>query len=409
VRSFIDHGAVVQKEGAFVVTEKIDRMVIPHTINDVLMARIDQLEEKTRDLVKIASVIGRSFFYRILTEVAQTVEDLDNRLSYLKEIQLIRDRRRLDELEYLFKHALAHEAVYESILLQKRKELHLKVADSIEKIFSQRLHEFYGMLAYHYSQGEHLEKAEEYLEKAGEEALRSSASREALSYYRGALDLHLKKYGETADPEKLAMLEKNIAVALFNKGEYEEALVYFDTVFKRLGVKPSRNKIFMLIKFLFNVLMVILKLYFPSKKPKKVPTHRDNDIFSLSTKRDVILVLTNPMRLLVERFGTIKRILKFNIKQIENGFDAVIRGSGDFSFSGLSFRLSKKFLEYGESVIDKNNCLELLPFKFFDLLHKYLSGKWDDIQAYDEGLIDETLKSGQFFLKYPCILICTDG
>jgi class 3 adenylate cyclase/tetratricopeptide (TPR) repeat protein len=409
VRSFIDQGAVVQKEGAFVVTEKIDRMVIPHTINDVLMARIDQLEEKTRDLVRIASVIGRSFFYRILTEVAQTVEDIDNRLSYLKEIQLIRDRRRLDELEYLFKHALAHEAVYESILLQKRKQLHLKVADSIEKIFSQRLHEFYGMLAYHYSQGEHLEKAAEYLEKAGEEALRSSASREALNYYRAALDLYLKKHGETADPEKLAMLEKNIAVALFNKGEYEEALVYFDTVLKRLGVKPSRNKIFMLIKFLFNVLTVILKLYFPSKRTKKIPTRKDNDIFSLSTKRDVILVLTNPMRLLVERFGTIKRILKFDIKQIENGFDAVIRGSGDFSFSGLSFRLSKKFLECGESVIDKNNCLELLPFKFFDLLHKYLSGKWDDIQAYDEGLIDETLKSGQFFLKYPCILICTDG
>jgi class 3 adenylate cyclase/tetratricopeptide (TPR) repeat protein len=399
VRSFIDQGAVVQKEGAFVVTEKIDRMVIPHTINDVLMARIDQLEEKTRDLVKIASVIGRSFFYRILTEVAQTVEDIDNRLSYLKEIQIIRDRRRMDELEYLFKHALAHEAVYESILFQKRKELHRKVADSIEKIFSQRLHEFYGMLAYHYSQGEHLEKAEEYLEKAGEEALRSSASREALSYYRGALDLYLKKYGETADPEKLAMLEKNIAVALFNKGEYEEALVYFDSVLKRLGVKPSRNKIFMLIKFLFNLVIVILKLYFPSKKPKKVPTHRDNDIFSLSTKRDVILVLTNPMRLLVERFGTIKRILKFDTKQIENGFDALIRGSGDFCFSGLSFRLSKKVLDYGERVIDKNNCLELFPLKYFDLLHKYLSGEWVDIQAYDEALIDETLKSGQFFFE----------
>jgi class 3 adenylate cyclase len=87
VRSFIDEGAVVAKEGAFEVTEKIDAMVIPHTINDVLMARIDRLEEKTRNLVKVASVIGRSFFYRILTEVARTIEDIDNRLSYLKEIQ----------------------------------------------------------------------------------------------------------------------------------------------------------------------------------------------------------------------------------------------------------------------------------------------------------------------------------
>jgi predicted ATPase len=62
VRSLIDHGAVVQKDGAFEVTEHIERIVIPHTINDVLMARIDRLDEKTRELVKVASVIGRSFF-----------------------------------------------------------------------------------------------------------------------------------------------------------------------------------------------------------------------------------------------------------------------------------------------------------------------------------------------------------
>jgi len=77
VRSFIDHGAVVKKNGVFEVSEKIDRMVIPQTINDVLMARIDRLEEKTRELVKVASVIGRSFFYRILSEVAKTIEGRD--------------------------------------------------------------------------------------------------------------------------------------------------------------------------------------------------------------------------------------------------------------------------------------------------------------------------------------------
>ncbi|NIN01659.1 MAG: hypothetical protein GTO24_27240, partial [candidate division Zixibacteria bacterium] len=48
----------------------------------------------------------------------------------MKEIQLIRERRRMGELEYLFKHALAQEAAYESILPLKRKELHRKVAGS---------------------------------------------------------------------------------------------------------------------------------------------------------------------------------------------------------------------------------------------------------------------------------------
>ena len=85
------------------------------------MARIDRLEERTRELVKVASVIGRSFFDRILKDVADSIEDVDHRLEYLKDVQLIRDRTRMQELEYLFKHALAQEAAYESTLLQQRK------------------------------------------------------------------------------------------------------------------------------------------------------------------------------------------------------------------------------------------------------------------------------------------------
>ena len=135
VRSLIDDGAIVRVGGSFEVTEKIQAVVIPPTINDVLMARIDRLEERTRELVKIASIIGRNFFDRILKEVAVSIEDIDTKLAYLKDLQLIRDRMRMEELEYLFKHALAQEAAYESTLLQQRKQLHLKVAQSIESGF----------------------------------------------------------------------------------------------------------------------------------------------------------------------------------------------------------------------------------------------------------------------------------
>jgi len=397
VRSFIDEGAVVVKGGGFEVTEKIDQMVIPHTISDVLMARIDRLEEKTRDLVKVASVIGRSFFYRILREMAKTIVDIDNRLSYLQEIQLIRERKRMEELEYLFKHALAQEAAYESILLQKRKELHLKVAESIGKVFKKRLHEFYGMLAYHYSKGEDLDKAEEYMIKAGEEALSSSASHEALRYYREALSLYLKKYGETADPEKLAMLEKNIAIALFNKGEFEDALDYFDSALKRWGIKPPRKKILMLIKLLFDLLMVTLKLYFPSKKPRKVPTQRERDMFNLSRKKCMTLVSLNPMRMFAEVVGDIKRILKFDLSKIESGYGTLFSGSGVMGSTGFSFRLSNKFLEYGERLIDRSDLRELFELKFPRDLHNFFSGKWNDIQDCDGLLVDEALKVGLFW------------
>jgi len=90
VRSFIDEGVVVLKGERFEVTEKIETVIIPQTISDVLMARIDRLEDKTRNLVKVASVIGRNFFYKILMDVAKMIDDIDRRLSYLKEIQLIK-------------------------------------------------------------------------------------------------------------------------------------------------------------------------------------------------------------------------------------------------------------------------------------------------------------------------------
>jgi tetratricopeptide (TPR) repeat protein len=397
VRSFIDEQAVVLKDGILQVTDRINSMVIPHTINDVLVARIDRLEEKTRNLVKIASVIGRSFFYRILIEVAQTVEDIDNRLSYLKEIQLIRDRERMEELEYLFKHVLVQEVAYESILLEKRKELHLQVANSIEKVFQEKLHEFYGMIAYHYSKGEDLDKAEEYMIKAGEEALRSSASHEALNYYQEALSLYLNKYGESADPEKLKMLEKNIALAFFNKGEYENALTYFDRVLKRWGIKLLQNKFLIRIKLLFDILNVITHLYFPSIKSVRIPDHQDNETFDLSWRKVQILTVADPARQFTELIGEVKKSSRFDLRKIKDGYHWPLGGSAMFSFSGLSFKLSKRFLEHAGGVIDKNNFKELLDFNLFKLVYNLMAGNWEDIQDYDESLLDHNLRIGHLF------------
>ena len=396
VRSLIDVGAVVAKDGAFEVVETINSIMIPHTINDVLMARIDRLEESTRNLVKFASVIGRSFFYKILTEVGKTIEDIDNRLSYLKNIQLIRERQRMEELEFLFKHALAQEAAYESILVQKRKEIHLQVADSIEKVFREKLHEFYGMLAYHYSKGENFAKAEEYMIRAGEEALRSSASHEALNYYQEALRLYQNTYGDKADPEKIATLEKNIAIALYNKGD-EDALLYFDSVLNRWGIKPPQNKILMLTKLVFDLLQVIPHLYIPSKKIKKTPNRRDNEIFDLSFKKVQILSLINPKRQFAEVIGIIKASLGFDLRKIQHGYTLLLTGSAIFSYSGISFRISDRFLGYAENGIDKNDVKELLFLNVCKLIQNCSSGNWGSFQDYDELLLEQNLNIGNLW------------
>ncbi len=396
VRSFIDEGAVVIKEGGFEVTDKLTTMSIPRTINEVLMARIDRLDQKTRDLVKTASVIGRNFFYRILAEVARTIEDIDSRLEYLEEIQLIRERKRMEELEYLFKHALAQEVAYDSILVQRRKEMHKSVAGSIEKVFNERLHEFYGMLAYHYSQAEDLDKTEEYLIKAGEESLKASASAEALHYYQQALDLYLRKVGENADPEKVAMLEKNIALALFIRGQFGESVEYFDKVLTFYGETIPTNPIFKALKFGSGFIAFLVSIYLPFFKWKKDPTPRDKEIISLFSKKLLALSVTDPQEFFIQAFYIMK-FTKFDVTKIENGVGIIAATSTLFSYTGISFSLSRKVLDFVKDKIDMTDVRSGLSYKFYRSVLSCMSGDWPEEIEYDMDLMDQNLGIGEVF------------
>lgn len=397
VRSLFDQGAVVRREGGFEVTEKASGIAIPPTITDVLMARIDRLEEKTRHLLKVASVIGRSFFFRILSDVTSEVEDIEGRLSYLTEIQLVQESRRMGEVEYLFKHALAQEAAYGSILHPKRRELHLKVAHSIEKIFSERLPEFYGMLAYHYSGAEDREKTEEYLIKAGEEALRSAASDEALHYYEEALQLYLKKSGPDADPEKMAMLEKNIGLALYNKGRFEEAIGYFDKALEYYWAPLPKNAVSALLKLLSASLHLLISLYLPSLKHKRIPTQKDAEVVELLYKKCLSLGVKDPKRYFFEFMYAYKEVSKFDLTTFELGLEIFLGVSGLVTFSGISFGLSRKILDSAKHEVQENDPKLSISYEYLELWLNYFEGNWKAIRNWAEDLVDRNLRIGEIF------------
>ncbi|MBC2717770.1 MAG: AAA family ATPase [Desulfobacteraceae bacterium] len=397
VRSFIDEGAVVRTNGEFEVTDKIEKMIIPHTINDVIMARIDRLDDNTRDLVRVASVIGRSFFYRILIEVAKTVDGIDNRISYLKQIELIRERQRMEELEYLFKHALAQEAAYDSILNQKRKELHLQVAQTIEKVFDERLHEFYGMLALHYSKGEDYEKAEHYLIKAGEEAIRSSASSEAIQYYQEALSLYLKQYSDDADPQKVAMMESNIALALFNKGQYFEAVEFLDKAMAYYGETSPKHMISMALKFTSCFSHFLISLYLPFLKFKRTPKKKDVEVLNLLYKKLNALAITDPKRMFIESFYFLRRLSNFDLTKVENGYGMYGGASGTFAWPGVSFRLSRKVLDFVKDKADTDDVKFNIHYDMIVSLYDFVTGHWTMAKEYDEDLVNQSLRIGEIW------------
>jgi ABC-type oligopeptide transport system substrate-binding subunit/class 3 adenylate cyclase len=189
IRSLIDEGAIVRDEvsGRWEATKDVEEIPIPDTLHGVLMARIDRLQAETKRVLQMASVIGRVFLYRVLAAIAEEERELDERLLNLQREEMIRERARLPELEYIFKHELTREAAYNGLLKKERLAFHRQAGEALERLFSERLVEQMGLLAYHYERAGDTDKAIHYLLKAGDRARTMYAHEEAIDYYERAL------------------------------------------------------------------------------------------------------------------------------------------------------------------------------------------------------------------------------
>jgi predicted ATPase len=188
VRSLQEVGAIRRVDDRYVLAKRLDEIIIPDTIHDVIMARIDRLAESPKKTLQLASVIGREFTRRLLDRIGDIRERTEEFLRDLKAIELIYEKALFPELACMFKHALTHEVAYNSLLLQRRKELHGVIARAIEDLYSDRLAEHFEVLAYHFAKAEDRGKALDYLVKAAQKATNSFANREAVALYEQALD-----------------------------------------------------------------------------------------------------------------------------------------------------------------------------------------------------------------------------
>jgi len=191
IRSLIDSDVVVYDETTeqWQATRRVDDIAIPDTLQGVLTARIDRLEEQARRVLQTASVIGRIFPYQVLAAIAQGEAELRTCLSALQREEMIRERARVPELEYIFKHHLTREAAYNGLLRRERRRFHRQAAGALERLFPDRVEEQLGLLAHHWEQTGENETAIEYLRRAGEQAAANYANAEAVAYYTRALDL----------------------------------------------------------------------------------------------------------------------------------------------------------------------------------------------------------------------------
>jgi predicted ATPase/class 3 adenylate cyclase len=187
-QALVERGLLVHEHDGFTWTSDA-AVAFPDTIQDIMRARIDRLQEPVKRTVQTAAVIGREFGLRLLTRISERAAELPHDLGTLKQAELIHETRLFPELAYRFKHAVIQDVAYESLLVQRRQALHGAIGQAMEALYTEHLEEQAAILAYHYAHSTHQDRAVVFALLAGDRATRLYARPEATTYYAQALTM----------------------------------------------------------------------------------------------------------------------------------------------------------------------------------------------------------------------------
>jgi class 3 adenylate cyclase/tetratricopeptide (TPR) repeat protein len=225
---------------------------LPDSLSGLLLTRLDQLDERSRAMLRVAAVVGQRFPVPVLqavygedtTRLIQTIAQLDN-----QELTLL--EREMPERVHTFRHALLHEVVYQSTLFARRRELHRRIGEYLEQRYAGELvrlrreytaarqHQIVQigrngpltnravrtlatpifLLAHHYRLSDASERAIQYLLLSGHLARDEYANQQAITYYRWAIDI----IGERGNDPRLWEAMEGLGETLAAIGQYDEA------------------------------------------------------------------------------------------------------------------------------------------------------------------------------------------
>ncbi|MBO4441303.1 tetratricopeptide repeat protein [bacterium] len=269
----VDKNCFQQVDGVFVL--KNDRIEVPSGVNSLLVSRLDRLPSHLKDLVSRASVIGNEIDLSILKEITNDVKNFNELLKDGTE-ELIWDE--ISEMMYFFRHSLLRDAAYSMQLKARLKEIHRKIAISVEQNYPNEA-KYYATLAFHFGKAENLEKEIVYLRKAADYAKSQYHNEEAEKLYEklinlltddseiievgqllggiykltGKWDLAEKIFKENLDRAKkinndllIAGSMKAFANMLLEKSRYDESSPLLDTayeIYEKLGNTQGRCEV----------------------------------------------------------------------------------------------------------------------------------------------------------------------
>jgi class 3 adenylate cyclase/predicted ATPase len=242
-KTVLESGLLADAGDRYELSGPLPPLAIPSTLHDSLLARLDRLAP-VKEVAQIGAVIGREFSHALLAAVADRPKpELRTALDQLVAAELIFRRGTPPTATYRFKHALVQDAAYQSLLKSKRQQLHARIAKALEAIpnAAERQPE---LLAHHVTEAGLARPAIDYWLKAGELAIRRSATTEAIAQLKKGLELAEGLSGDRDRANLELELQTALAGALiaargFAAPETGEAYTRARELCRQLGQPPQ--------------------------------------------------------------------------------------------------------------------------------------------------------------------------
>jgi len=232
IRTLIEDQTLIQEQsGQWRINRNIEAVKVPDTLQGVMMARLDRLDEPSRWTAQLSSVVGRVFPFDVLAQIVpENGALLERCLVRLQQHETIREMQRTPELVYTFRHAMMQEVCYGSLLARIRRIYHRKVAEYLETGRSSGRRDAESnvpLIAHHAFLGQDWPRALRYQLLAGQQAQKLFANHEAIDHLDKALECAGHRPPTETETERLA-IHAALGELLTNTGQYEHALEHLN-------------------------------------------------------------------------------------------------------------------------------------------------------------------------------------
>ncbi len=274
-----------------------ESLALPDTLQAAITNRIDSLAPSQQLTLKVASVIGRIFTFRVLQAVHPIEEDralLPNYMESLTRLSLTLVESEAPDLAYIFKHAVTQEVAYNLMLYSQRRQLHQAVAEWIEQNHADNLESYFTLLAHHWTQAAEMpdatrnelaiEKAVGYLDKAGEQAIQNYANAEAIQFFTQALEWDAR-IPKSADRQaarqrqvRRARWHSRIGLAHYGLGSLPDCEIHVREALRLLDSPIPRSSVQFALGVIPQIVRQTFHRFFPSRYIGAASSGREREV-----------------------------------------------------------------------------------------------------------------------------------